>query len=215
MEDSLNARKKAQLRVWLIYAAFLLGFGLVIYIADLVEKLSYYAGRLALLENQISIMQNDNKKFASYDDLFKARNILDNSITTLQNITRQLTARSPSTIAGLDCTQQGFASVFLGAPQMILFVSCDDVTEYLEGYKVRLRIGNPHYVNLSDISGAISYYNNGESGGVDFKLTETIIAGTWQPITVTIPKATKEQMRSLSISLEAGTVFLNDMPRSR
>jgi hypothetical protein len=136
---------------------------------------------------------------------------LETRIESLESQIALVLARTPLKNAFLDCNSPGFTEFSFETSYLIYLASCAKIEPYLEGHKVTIEIGNPYTVTLSNISGTLGYGKNIMDTlrqSVPVSTTESIAAGSWTRLTVIVNPSTPEDLRAISLSLKASTVFL-------
>ncbi|HLP76964.1 MAG TPA: hypothetical protein VK327_08600 [Candidatus Paceibacterota bacterium] len=128
----------------------------------------------------------------------------------------------------LDLTSKGYQRV--DTPLMPLLVSAKDVTPYLDGYKVKIQIGNPYNMVFQGVkvsykwgvsykfsNGKIvnhtEYQNSQKTKSCD--LTETFYSGYWTEVELTVTPATSEEIQNLRISIVPSQISLLEKPARR
>ncbi len=92
-----------------------------------------------------------------------------------------------------------------------LTFSVDTVEEYLSGYQIDLTIGNPNYVDLVGLD--LLVYGLGPefqtiSEEINIELSDTIYAGSWNTVTITIPYVSSNKLSYLYIEAETNTISM-------
>ena len=140
---------------------------------------------------------------------------------------------------GISLAQEGFSSVKTSVGT--LFISCHDVTPYLNGHKLKLWIGNPFVANLSSLKlkyeyglkepdlpsimagkkesdgwksydDALSKYEQSLHKG-EIDVSQPLQAGKWTEIELTLVPSTVEELGHVNVLLLPGAVQLNDPPK--
>lgn len=118
----------------------------------------------------------------------------------------------------IDPTARGYQR--LDTPEGMFLVSCQDVTPFLDGHKLKLDIGNitsatyqgfilnfewgPSYTDSSD---AEKWSAQQKTKEVSF--TETLAPGTWNHVSVNITPSTPDELKNLYVTMTTNTVLLN------
>lgn len=115
----------------------------------------------------------------------------------------------------LDCVSHGTTIIQEKNGLLGFYVGCDNIEPYLEGYRVRLRIGNPYAAEFGNTSLMLFHGKDVEesfrdSNQVKVDIPNRLPAGSWVPIVITVSRAKVEQMRHLALELTVGAVKLND-----
>lgn len=128
----------AQLRVPL--AAALLGLGVAACgVPALEAKAKELEKRIAALEGKLA----ENEK--TMEQVRASLEFLALRVLVLEN----------GEEAALSCTEQGYS--FVPTQLGKFMISCDDLKPFGDGYKVTLRVGNPHFVTLNGVKLTVRY----------------------------------------------------------
>lgn len=86
----------------------------------------------------------------------------------------------------------------------LLTVSVENVTDYADGSRVRLKFGNPTSASIVRFSFHVSYgrgqFGNADDRGQDFTFSETLSAGTWHTLNIDLAGVPPNQLGHLSVS---------------
>ncbi len=138
--------------------------------------------------------------------------------------------------AVLDPTESGFSTVETGSG--VLLVSCSGAEPYLDGYKIKLRVGNPHNMGFSGCEMTVRWGPRApdapdETSGTepsdsewatwgeryeawkkkDFRskkivLTQDLEPGAWNPVEVILSPSRPEEVGELRVMIRASMVSL-------
>jgi hypothetical protein len=115
---------------------------------------------------------------------------------------QELAARVPDK-GDLDCTKKKYSFVSPGSTTVLFMVTCDTVEPYLEGYRVRLSVGNPFRAAFSDVTGEV-HYGDSPMAAIDQKVVLPVVPrlspGLWTRLEVVIPRASAKDVRYLYLS---------------
>lgn len=112
--------------------------------------------------------------------------------------------------------QEGFQTLDSGFARF--FVSTENVTPYLDGYRVTLQIGNPYYASFTGFKLFTSWGIIGAADVADYKFrtneyTEVLKPGTWTSVSFLLTPATAAELRNADVQIE--TSVINLMPVKR
>jgi len=133
---------------------------------------------------------------------------LERRIQILENQIKSLNRRVAFRFAELNCNSGKYDEFMFDSGALVFFAACTKIEPYLEGHKITISIGNPHSFNFSNVKGTLSYGRDlvdSLERRVEVSITETIRAGTWNTIVVTVNPSKAEDMRYLGLTLEAST----------
>lgn len=150
--------------------------------------------------------------------------------------TRVLKSEFEPKTAIIDPSGKGYATLDSG--KGILLISCEDAQPYLDGYRVRLRIGNPLYMQFSGfkltfktgrrppVMPTESNTKQGELGAAFEKwqkdtqewrdslqqseesFTEELAAGSWTIVEATLANKKPEDIGYMEVSISTSSVSL-------
>lgn len=142
-----------------------------------------------------------------------------------EDISRELReANSTSSSAPIGIDQKGFSPVKtkLG----LLFLSVRDVQPHLDGFRLKMEIGNPQSVVFAGAELVISFPamrpmpsmvaeapvemvpDSDKWERLSIRLTERFAPARWTPITVTVPKITLDQLRNARCAIVPNEIQL-------
>jgi hypothetical protein len=122
----------------------------------------------------------------------------------------------------LDLTDHAFQRV--DTDTGFFLVSVVEAVPYLNGYKLRLKIGNPSHATYSAAKLKVIWnkvynfehyteasYNEWKKSEQEREtpLTESLDAGTWNKAEIVLAPATIEQLGVVTLSMNTDTIFLN------
>jgi len=136
---------------------------------------------------------------------------LEKKVQSLSELVNFLLRHSISETPSLDCASHRFNEIRLTGSSLVLFISCEDVQPYLEGHRVKLRIGNPYSFDLEGLKGNLWYgatsleaFQKGSK--VEVVSTQKLRSGSWLSLEVVINPSKPSQLRELSADLAIDTV---------
>jgi hypothetical protein len=103
--------------------------------------------------------------------------------------------------------KRGFGRVDSTAGSFLVAVA--DTTPYLDGFKVKFRIGNINSAAYENTKLKLTWFSRTKSFPRKQKeesLTECLSAGTWNPIEVILPNTKAEELGRIKVQLETVTV---------
>jgi hypothetical protein len=121
----------------------------------------------------------------------------------------------------LDLSSKNFSRVDTGAG--LFLVSCQDVVPYLDGYKLKLHIGNPLLMTANGLTvrarwgrpfperggGELTYDHwHSQLRTKDFELVETIQPGRWNAVELILSQTEAREIGYVEVSLETKLVSL-------
>lgn len=114
--------------------------------------------------------------------------------------------------------QKGFQR--LDAGFVTLLVTTDSIDPYLDGFKIKLKVGNPTSGDLSAAQLVCTTYKPSASTNatppwenwrsITNSVSAKLFAGTWTPIEFILAPATINELRNASVTLEVNEVFLRE-----
>lgn len=122
----------------------------------------------------------------------------------MKSIERRISHR----FAELDCNSGKYDEFMFDTGALVFFAACTKIEPYLEGHKITISIGNPHAFNFSNVKGELRYGKDvfdSIERKVEVSMTESIRAGTWNTIMVTVNPSKAEDLRYLGLTLNAAT----------
>jgi hypothetical protein len=114
----------------------------------------------------------------------------------------------------LDCTKPDFVRLLTDVGT--LFVSCEDATPHLGGFRLKLSVGNPWAVTYKGLNVKLTWSDKlfdppDKVHRSSFSLTRDFPPGTWTSTQVVIAPASVDQLRTLTISIEPNQVSLREI----
>lgn len=110
--------------------------------------------------------------------------------------------------ATLDCNTGKYDEFLFNTGVLVFFAACTKIEPYLEGHRITVSVGNPHSFNFSNVKGALNYgkdWVNSLEKKVDVSITDAIRGASWTTVTIIVNPSKAEDMRYLSLSLNAET----------
>jgi hypothetical protein len=127
-------------------------------------------------------------------------------IKLLEAQVRSLQTRTTYRYAALDCNTGKYDEFLFLSGNLVFLASCTKIEPYLEGHRVTISVGNPHFFNFSNVKGTHSYgkdWADAIERNVEVSMTDSIRAGSWTTVTVIINPSKPEQLRYLGLELNA------------
>lgn len=102
-----------------------------------------------------------------------------------------------------------------------LLISTEGAEPYLDGFKVKLQVGNPSLATFSGFTLVANWgrsYTNGADSLESWQsaqkcrtneMADTLTAGAWTPVEVTLTPATAEELRQATVSIQLDAVLLH------
>ena len=128
--------------------------------------------------------------------------ILSNQVRDVEARLKSLEARHPQMVL-ISTTDQGVKSV--DTPLGSLLVGVSKVEPVLDGYRMTLRIGNPHSAVVNTSTLTVVW------GGEHLKeqqIVDSLPAGKWADVVIVLTPATAEQVKGVGISIDNGIISL-------
>ena len=137
---------------------------------------------------------------------------LSDQVAVQQDLLNLLLEANPPTFAWMDCTDRNFREVRLAGSALSIFVSCDTVEPYLEGHKVKLRVGNPFSFDFSGLKGTLYLGQDRNealkaSRTAPISTTQTLRSGSWLPLEISINPSKASEFRAIGVTLSIETVI--------
>lgn len=128
----------------------------------------------------------------------------------------------------VDPTDTGYAHVDCGVGKLL--VSCENAAPYLDGHRIKLKIGNPYRMNFKGFTLRARFGkqppvltdNNYEALGIawkewkkslstkDVKFLETLESGTWTEVEMILSPSKPEDIRHISLKVQTDVILLSD-----
>lgn len=115
-------------------------------------------------------------------------------------------SRIPEEQATLKIGNSKYTSVY--GPAGPLLVSLQDVQKHAGGYKLFLHIGNPSLAKISNPVINISYGKDWMKSRATFSPMKDMLPGTWNKVAVVLAPAAEEELRFMSLTIDANIVSL-------
>jgi|SRR5581483_2447180 len=173
----------------------------------------YPASAAVAYETRVAALQRDlEDQQAKFQTLCRSVGSLRESVARA----------SPDTFVTLDTSTREFGRV--DANCGFFLVSCYDVQPYLNGYKVRLRIGNPLAARFVGFNLAVSWGPRCPDAAAgsdafsrwlvglkrrDFSFTDTLQPGRWNEVECVLPQAAASEIGCVRVSIKTNTVSLS------
>jgi uncharacterized coiled-coil protein SlyX len=166
----------------------------------------------SLAEQRAHLDTQSNFFYAVSTDLLARQNKSASRIYSLEALRDRANTFSihPDTVAFEFCAFRGTT----------FYISTKDITPYLDGYKVKLEIGNPHQATFQSLTirADWGFSTNSEPWGVYLhsttnKITETLSPGSWTLVELTLLPCTSEDLRIADFALEMEVVSLGRKPK--
>jgi len=177
----------------------------------------------AVAQNRTSDNSSQQREIASLREQLKD---LQNKVTTLENTVSfyQLLIsgkQDRQDSVRLDLSDHAYQR--LDMSNGFLLVSVVEATPYLNGYKVKLKLGNPMYVDYSGFTAKIRWaksydfahytdasYKEWNSSVQEKEIpsTDVLHGGSWNSVELILTPATAEQLEFVNLSITASTLAL-------
>jgi hypothetical protein len=111
----------------------------------------------------------------------------------------------------VSCADKGYAFVATELGQ--LMAACEDLKPFGDGYKLTLRVGNPHQVLLNGLSIKVRYHPKWGSTPFEIRevstnVTDRLLPGTWSRITLVLSPARAEDTGMIWVTIAVNQVTL-------
>jgi hypothetical protein len=151
------------------------------------------------INQKISTLQNENQILEHKIEAIE----LSNEISDLKNIPQYKFARLTS-----DTKDYGVLNTESGK-----FVVCiDNITPYLDGYRLNLLLGNLNATAFSNVTLKINYFVKENDmpilKSVETTTTRNILPGMWNKVELIVPNVKAEDIRMFDVSLETPQLLL-------
>lgn len=133
---------------------------------------------------------------------------LERRVRVLEFQMKSIERRVSHRFAELDCNSGKYDEFMFETGALVFFAACTKIEPYLEGHKITISIGNPHAFNFSNVKGELRYGKDvfdSLERKVEVSIAESIRAGTWNRIMVTVNPSKAEDLRYLGLTLNAET----------
>ena len=121
---------------------------------------------------------------------------------------------------GLDLSSREFQRLDNSSETGSFLISVQDTTPYLDGYRVRLDIGNPWSATyrgftisiewnsaIKENTDTTKWFESMKRKGIPF--TDSLNSGSWNKVELLLPATTAEQLGYCSISIKTNTISLS------
>jgi len=187
----------------LVYFAFLLISLLLTSCSSEIEQLDE---RVAELESTVDDIH------VRISEIESQKSDLSSEVDLLSKILfdEMLDLGSKSAVVSIYNSNYSVAETDLGK----LTFSVEDISEYMSGYKIRLNIGNPLNVKYNGLILRITPVNDefidAENSTVEISISDTIRAGSWNIVTVTISDFDLSDYSFIRIKASSDSISLNN-----
>jgi hypothetical protein len=178
------------------------------------RTLSWFAVLLPTLLSSSSCSRTQGSDAASARALQVA---VDSLRERVQDLEYRLSSEG---VAMVDCAKPGYDRLTTSLGTFL--ISCDNAQAYLNGYRLRLRIGNvtsgtyfsPEVAikwmagRYDDLLEGAGDSTSGKVGRTTVQLTTDLMPGSWTPIDVVLAPATAEQLNYIEVRLSVDEVSL-------
>lgn len=133
---------------------------------------------------------------------------IEKRIRSIESQVRSLQDRVAFRSATLDCNTGKYDEFLFNTGALVFFAACTKIEPYLEGHRIAVTVGNPHAFNFSNVKGAFHFgkdWLDSVVKKVEVSVTEAIRGASWTTITIIVNPSQAEDMRYLSLSLNAET----------
>jgi hypothetical protein len=165
-------------------------------------QLDLLKDELKAQENEISSNKLEIKLLANYT--IQNANDVSNALSIIN--ARDL----KFTWAAVDARSKGYG--FLDSNLGRLLISTDGVENYMDGYKVHLRIGNTTAADIVGFELIYNLYNSTNFFGTERTKTNTMVipllTGKWNPVDLVVAPASADELRNLRLRIETKTLSL-------
>jgi len=136
---------------------------------------------------------------------------LEERVAAMADLVDILLRDDPPAMAWLDCTDKNFREVRLTGSALSVFVACDTIEPYLEGHRVKLRIGNPYAFDFLGLKGFLWHGQErletlNSQRKTEISSTQRLRSGTWLPVEVAINPSKPSEFREIGVTLSIETV---------
>jgi hypothetical protein len=115
-----------------------------------------------------------------------------------------------SEVSSLDMDGKTYSSVSTSIGKLL--VSVEEVSPTLNGFVVKLKIGNPNFMTMNDVE-AIIYYGS-PIKTLKKTILKDLLPGRWNSVEVIIAPATKSELARISISFNPSKIQLGTTARN-
>lgn len=88
------------------------------------------------------------------------------------------------------------------------FLSLRDVVPFLNGYKLKLEVGNPSSVQYQGFTAYLHWGSSEARHSQQYSLTEVLRPGRWTPVEIVLTPASKTDLEHLEFSMETAVIVL-------
>jgi hypothetical protein len=135
---------------------------------------------------------------------------LESSVRYLKSTIARLTSNEQAALISTESEDYGLARTNFG----MFTVKCKNVTPFLDGYKVKLEIGNLTSATFHGAKLTVNWFPDvidtsdvlGNWHGKDFDVLTLLQVGRWNEVEVTLTPATPLQIKNLSVLLKLDQV---------
>jgi Protein of unknown function (DUF3251) len=164
------------------------------------------ADRLATLEQKSTDLQTSIEHLEQRLTLLEQESQLHVSrLKALENVTRSIDLGS---VAVVSCQSQGFS--YMKTELGTLTMSCINASKYMDGVKVRLRLGNPTSATITHMTVTVEpFLAEGSPGAVVQDVVTPMRAGAWSIIDIAVPRVSEENLGLLSVKAAIDQISLS------
>lgn len=188
-------------------------------ISNLNQRLSALEAKSYKSKSNVATFQDDH--LVTKADLVPYITNLYQRVSTLETRVSALETDHSGDWVPIDPNSPSYQQ--LGTTFGVLLVKTKSVTPYLDGYKVKVEIGNPYNMTFGGFQLAYWVIKTRSDNSADTftppplsteptteDRTETLQPGSWNEIAFTVAPATADDIRNLCISIRLNQVHLND-----
>jgi hypothetical protein len=127
---------------------------------------------------------------------------LDMRVAKLEKSLEDAASEELKKIPVVSCKGEGFTTVVTN--NGLFLVSCDDASAYLNGFKLKLRIGNPSALTYNGIKLTIFT----AQAVIPNDIVQDFLPGAWTSVDVVVAPATAAAVSSFIVKIETNKVSL-------
>ena len=164
---------------------------------------------IAALRSEIEVLK---AKLIGFEAVKIATAKLSESLSTAESDISVLkfTKADSSTSAVLSTDSHGFARADTDAGSFL--VAVEDVTPYLDGFKVKLSVGNINTSVYTNVKLKLSWYPSTKYSPYkqkDESLNQCLKSGIWNPIEVILPNTKPEELGRISVVIDVSAATVS------
>lgn len=137
---------------------------------------------------------------------------LESRIELLESWLTGVDERTPDRTAYLNCNTGGYSQLVPKSGHLVFLAACEKIEPFLEGFRLTIALGNPYSISYTSISGELGYgetFTKTYDQKLAFSVPQQIASGSWNRITVVIPRAAAKDVRSIRLTIELTTAQLS------